>query len=717
MSIRSYTKSLLLLSSALSIALVVIVAINAQKSMQQMSHNNSELFKAYKISEAMKAFRSNYNVLENKRKGYIITGDAKFLEAYKEKETALKAQLKTLEDYFKSSNEEELFFQLKDLSYRNFAQGKSPAASANLSGFQANDQNIEQQVEMADEVRSTLDTIAARLDNNTLVLLENSVDYVAASRTWNIVEIALAIILSLTAVAIVFRDINTRTRLENELRVAKQRSDENAIIKEQFMANMSHEIRTPLNAIIGFSNLLSKTNLQEPQREHLQAIHNSSQNLLNIVNDVLDFSKLEAGQLSIEKISFDLHQILQQIKVMFQPKALEKNISFNVLTEQAVPQFVFGDPNRLQQVLINIVNNAVKFTEQGQVTLRCELKSIEHDVAALVFRVQDTGIGIAADKLNDVFERFKQASSDTTRKYGGTGLGLSIVKDLVERQNGSISVKSKVGQGSEFTVQISYPLSFETESTGTATSATAVSFEGKQLKVLLAEDNVLNQKLAGTYLQQVGLLVDIVSDGAEAINKISKQHYDLILMDIHMPVLDGYLATESIRKDLKNNTPIVAMTANTLEGEKEKCLQLGMNDYLSKPFKEQELIAILQKWLPEQGSMVDLQHFKSLTMGDKTFMREMIELYLQRNPDDLQQLGNAVQNNDYKLIKDLSHKMKTSVGFMGLTQLLGPLNDMETLAQQSKEDSIYGKHFAHIKSTCIAAQKVFEQQLVELNSL
>jgi signal transduction histidine kinase/DNA-binding NarL/FixJ family response regulator len=716
--LRQHTKSLLLVSSLLSVALVVIIAINAQVSMREMSRNNAELYNAYRISELMKTFRTTFNVLENKRKGYIITGDAKFKEASREKESELKTLLKSMEHYLAGSAEEDLYNHLKDLSYQRIAENKTPGAGSNLAGFQTNAVDDESQLNTVDEIRTVLDEINEHLDQHTRVLIDNSIAYVTETRNWSVAEVSITVALAIIALIIVFRDINTRTRLEAELRKAKQKSDENAQIKEQFMANMSHEIRTPLNAIIGFSHLLEKTPLQPQQKEQLQAIQSSSVNLLNIVNDILDFSKLEAGQLNIEKVSFHLPQVFADLQRMFSAKAVEKNIQFKLLKENGVPDYLFGDPNRLSQILINLINNAIKFTEQGTVTLTCELKHLEHDIATLVFRVRDTGIGIAADKLEGVFERFKQASSDTTRKYGGTGLGLSIVKDLVERQNGSITLKSKLGQGSEFSVQIAYPISADQKILVPESADALTKFKKNKCKVLLAEDNLLNQKLASTYLEAFGISVDLVSDGVEAIEKCRSNTYDLILMDIHMPHKDGYQATEDIRHELACQTPIVAMTANSLEGEKEKCLSKGMNDYLAKPFKETDLHEVLIKWLPQdaQEGRLDLKNFYSLTMGNKQFMREMIELFMDRNPIDLQMLKDAAAKSHYDALRETAHKMKTSVGFMGITELLEPLNTIELLSEKEEGISTINELVSIICSTCDAAQNELKNELYKINA-
>lgn len=546
--LKKYTKSIIIISSLISICLVLFIAFSANYYISRVSKNNTELYSAYRISELMKSFKANINELENKQRGYIVTGDSKFLEAYKLKESETKTYLKSMEKYFSGKPEEESFYKLKELTYKKILEAKDLNNSIHFIGIPNSNSPAEVNINTMTEITSTVDEINESLSNTTKKLLDNSVEYVNASKNWSFLEITLGVITAIAAVIILITDINTRNKLEDELRIAKKLADENAVMKEQFMANMSHEIRTPMNSILGFSDLLQKTNLDKTQAEYLNAVKSSGSNLLNIINDILDFSKIEAGKLNIEKISFNLPDLLNSLKVMFTPKANEKHINFNVTIDPKTPAYIFGDPTRLNQILINLINNAIKFTQHGEVNLKCEIKSIEHDIVQFVFKVQDTGIGIAPDKQHSVFERFNQGNTETTRKYGGNGLGLAIVKQLVEIQNGDIILKSKEGVGSEFTVRISYPISYENKKVISETSNPQLKIEShKPLSVLLAEDHKLNQKLAITYLSDFGLSVDLAENGMEAVEKFKTKNYDLVLMDIQMPLLDGYHAAKNKR--------------------------------------------------------------------------------------------------------------------------------------------------------------------------
>ena len=731
--LKKYTKSIIIISSLISICLVLFIAFSANYYISRMSKNNTELYSAYRISELMKSFKTNINVLESKQRGYIVTGDPKFLEAYKLKESETKTYLKSMEKYFSGKPEEEAFYKLKDLTYKKLMEAKDLSGSINIIGIPGGNNNTQDvNVNTLTEITNTVDDINDSLSKTTKILLDTSVEYVDASKSWSYLEISLAILTAIAAVIILITDINTRNKLEDDLRIAKKQADENAVMKEQFMANMSHEIRTPMNSILGFSDLLQKTNLDKTQSEYLMAVKASGSNLLNIINDILDFSKIEAGQLNIEKISFNMFDVLESLKIMFAPKAFEKQIAFNVHIDKTIPHFVFGDPTRLAQILINLINNAIKFTQQGEVTLSCEIKTIEHDIVQFVFKVKDTGIGIPADKLTSVFERFNQGNTETTRKFGGNGLGLAIVKQLVDIQNGDISLKSNEGIGSEFIVKISYPISYEDKhATIEQTNVPLKINSDKPLKILLVEDHKLNQKLASTYLINFGLHVDLAENGLEAIDKLNIKQYDLVLMDIQMPLLDGYSTSKKIREELKNFVPIIAMTANIMPHEKEKCLSYGMNDYLSKPFKEIDLYNIIianlgnkvesntVKATANTGSstpvttqykIINTVHLNALSRGNMSFIKEIVTIFLKQNPIEIKELEQEIKLKNYDAIRSIVHKMKTSVGFIGLEQLLEPLNQIETLAMENSNITNIQLLFNHIKTTC-------EEAIYELTAL
>jgi signal transduction histidine kinase len=365
-----------------------------------------------------------------------------------------------------------------------------------------------------------------------------------------------------------------QNRHEQELVSAKLLADESAKAKQRFLANMSHEIRTPMNAIIGITQLMQDTPLDENQKHYLRSLTFAGENLLRIINDVLDVAKIDSGKMSIEKIGFNLRKLIEDVIGTLSYRVKEKNIQFiSDISERIAPTLI-GDPIRLNQILINILNNAIKFTEAGYVKLTVSEKSKVGNVLLLSFRIEDTGIGIPVEQQSRIFEPFEQAHHSTSRVYGGTGLGLSIVKRLVELQQGKVQVESEEGKGSVFTVELPFVIGSSTESEKKSVEPENVlDLVGK--RVLLVEDDLLNQLVAEKYLEGMGLQVFKAENGELAIQKLERNSFDLILMDIQMPVMNGYEATRFIRKHgtaALRNIPILAMTANVVQGEESKCL-------------------------------------------------------------------------------------------------------------------------------------------------
>jgi PAS domain S-box-containing protein len=384
------------------------------------------------------------------------------------------------------------------------------------------------------------------------------------------------------------RDVTKQVEADDQMLKAKQIAEKASIARDNFLANMSHEIRTPMNAILGFTDLLLETEINDTQKDYISSIKLAGKNLLSIINDILDLSKIEAGKVTYEQNEFSIGQILRNIYDILYVKALEKSINLEVLLETEFPKVIIGDQYKLSQILINLIGNAIKFTHQGYVRLSVKVKSQTKDEIVIVFSIQDTGIGIEEDKLNLIFDRFTQANENLTRAYGGTGLGLNISKLLVQRMQGEISVTSVVGKGSEFSFYLPFKIS-KTERLKKEKPRSYIAKAEKKIKILMCEDNALNQKLAEVVIKQFDMEIDTAENGEVGVELLRKNQYDLILMDLQMPKMDGYQTTQYIRKELKLDTPIIAITAHSLPGEKDKCIACGMNDYISKPFVKQEL--------------------------------------------------------------------------------------------------------------------------------
>jgi len=394
-------------------------------------------------------------------------------------------------------------------------------------------------------------------------------------------------------------DISNQKKTEQELRDQREKAEQSRKAKEIFLANMSHEIRTPMNAIIGFSRLLKSVSLTDKQISYLDAIISSSENLLVIINDILDFSKIESGKLSIEKVPFQLETIIEKVIKQIELKSLEKNITIKVIYDPKLPKTIIGDPIRLGQILLNLINNSVKFTSEGRIKIICTASKLDSDNVDVSFKIADTGIGMKKEMLEKVFEDFIQGDDSITRKYGGTGLGLTISKQLIELMGGKISVESELGIGTIFTFTLSFKIGAEKK----IKKKQASIIEEKNLsgvKILLAEDNEFNQMLALSILQSWGADVSVAKNGKEALVKVKKIKFDIILMDIQMPEMDGIQATENIRRKFKLNLPIIALTANALKEDKDKYIQYGINDYISKPFNTNELYQKIRDLIPKK---------------------------------------------------------------------------------------------------------------------
>ena len=479
-------------------------------------------------------------------------------------------------------------------------------------------------------------------------------------------------------VYVVARNISESIRLNEELTKAKEMAERNAEAKDLFLANMSHEIRTPLNAIIGFSNLMEETRMDKEQREFTSIIQRASHHLLSIINDILDFSKIESGQISIEKIPFSLREVANDVCNLLKYKAEEKKIELKKWIDPALPEKLNGDPTRINQVMMNLMGNGLKFTESGEVSLSIGVLADYPEECTVEINIADTGIGIPEDKLQGIFERFTQANTDTTRKFGGTGLGLSISKSLVELQGGRISVASEVNHGTVFTVQLTFSKSTHQQLSAPSEGTT----DEKQVRILLVEDNLQNQKLAIKVMTNFGFHVELAENGQIAVDRLKKEKFDLVVMDLQMPVMDGYRATEIIRREMKMDIPIIAMTAHSLVGEKQKCLEIGMDEYIPKPFYPQELkdkINMLvyrqtgenhpeakeakQQAEKDEELIYDFAYLNELTNDNEEFIREMIDLFIEQSESEMALLKKAVQETDFEEIETVSHRLKSSFQF------------------------------------------------------
>lgn len=544
-------------------------------------------------------------------------------------------------------------------------------------------------------------------------------------------------------VVVVARDITEQKIIETELIEAKVFAElatgiaeeekrnaeyaaliaENAVkAKQQFLSNMSHEIRTPMNAIIGFTKVVLKTDLSEKQKEYLNAIKMSGDALIVLINDILDLAKVDAGKMTFEKIPFKLKSSISSMLHLFETKIQEKNLKLITEYDSNIPAIIIGDPVRLHQIILNLVSNAVKFTSKGKITVSVRLIDEDNENTTVEFAVTDTGIGVPKEEIAKIFDNFQQASSGTSRIYGGTGLGLAIVKQLVEPQGGTINVESEVGVGTTF----SFRLIFQKTDLDAELDTEMLELDSdiNNIKVLVVEDIPLNQLLMKTLLDDFGFERDIAENGKIAIEKLKEKEYDVILMDLQMPVMNGFETTEYIRKTLNSQIPIIALTADVTTVDLAKCTAVGMNDYIAKPVDERLLYSkivstvrktstiksaqLKRKDMPKQQKCIDLEYLTVRTKSNPKLMMEMIAAYLQQTPPLISSMRQSLQNKDWALLKSSVHKMIPSFSIMGLSP------EFEDMAKKVQDSAAAHENMDEITNLVLQLENICNQACKEL---
>ena len=544
-------------------------------------------------------------------------------------------------------------------------------------------------------------------------------------------------------VVVVARDVTEQKRIATELmeskvyaelissiaEEAKSKADdarkiaEDAVkAKQQFLSNMSHEIRTPMNAIIGFTKVVLKTQLTEKQTEYLTAIKVSGDALIVLINDILDLAKVDAGKMTFEATPFKMALSISAMLHLFETKIREKNLTLVKEYDPRIPEVLVGDPVRLHQIILNLVSNAVKFTSSGQITVAVRLEEENDDTVMIEFSVADTGIGIAEDKMANIFENFQQATSGTSRLYGGTGLGLAIVKQLVEAQGGNIEVKSKPAEGSVFSFRLEFKKTTSEAELTTGPAEPDMSI--KDIKILVVEDIALNQLLMRTVLNDFGFECEIAANGKLAVELLKVKTFDIILMDLQMPEMNGFEATEFIRNKMGLTLPIIALTADVTTVDLQKCKSVGMNDYIAKPIDERLLYSKIVGFLKKPGSSreklqederrsgkekcINLEYLHRRTKSDRRLMIEMISLYLAQTSPMIISMKESVETKNWRTLHSTVHKLIPSFSIMGISR------EYENMAKKIQEYAGSTQHTEQIPDLVLQVINVLEQANGEL---
>lgn len=522
----------------------------------------------------------------------------------------------------------------------------------------------------------------------------------------------------------IFAELATEIAEEakNKAESATSLAEDSVRAKQQFLSNMSHEIRTPMNAIIGFTKVVLKTELTAKQKEYLMAIKMSGDALIVLINDILDLAKVEAGKMAFEQIPFRLELSIASMLHVFETKIQEKNITLVREFDHQIPDTILGDPVRLHQIILNLLSNAIKFTNQGQITVSIRLKEETAEKVLIEFSISDTGIGIPENKIEKIFENFQQVSSSTARLYGGTGLGLAIVKQLVHQQGGSIVIKSKINEGSTFSFSLHFAKTNAEAVTDNETEQPDTDI--KHIKVLVVEDLPLNQLLMKTILDDFGFERDIAANGKIAIEKLHSKSYDIILMDLQMPEMNGFETTEYIRQTLHSKIPIIALTADVTTADLVKCTAVGMNDYLSKPVDERILYAKIISLVKKSGTTklhssfvnktiekmkyTNLEYLMLRTKGNPNLIMEMIGLYLEQTPMLISAMKQSLADKDWHSLNAAVHKIIPSFSIMGMN------SDYELIAKKVQESATNLQQLEEIHDLILQLENACVQACAEL---
>lgn len=485
-------------------------------------------------------------------------------------------------------------------------------------------------------------------------------------------------------------DITKQKKIDTELENALASAQAASIAKEAFLANMSHEIRTPLNGIIGMINQLNKENISPQQLKYVENAQTASDHLLSIINNILDLSKIEAGEFKLELKDTCVRTLINDSIKILENQISEKNLSHELTISPKINEYLVIDKSRFRQILINIIGNAIKFTEKGKITIDCSLIKSTLTTQTIQISIKDTGIGMDASFLDKIFTKFNQEDISSSRRYGGSGLGMIISKQIIGIMNGKIAIESEKNIGTEVTIELTFPISENTSIP--EKSNLKANFLTKDTKILVVEDNEMNRLVVNNFLSPYTENITEAENGNQAVDLLSKSNFDIVLMDLQMPFMDGIEATKIIRNELQLKIPIIGVSANAFQSEIEKCIENGMDDYITKPFKEEKLLEKINKLLEKNNTkltnefvqLYNLVVLKEMSRGDYKFVVKMLELFITSIPENIKELKIGLKEKDYEKIKKIIHKLKPMISNLKIESLFETIKKIE-ISEITKE--------------------------------
>ncbi len=708
--------------------LLIFIQYNSAKNINSLINGNEKVLTEFKVSSNLRELKNDITSVESEIGGTLYTKDSSQIEGLGAKILEVQSDMANLQKISDDDTSVKYIDILDLLVHEKLLLSKQILDSFHLAGKNVAENLITSK--RAKNLNDSIDKITNIIESSRQKLLAavtSSIDK-SGKRALNFGFFLIAFVL-LSAAALFWFIINTihkQNQLIQQLNVSEKKVRVAAQAKENFLANMSHEIRTPMNAMLGFTNLLQRKELDKESKEFVQTIQNSGEKLLTIINDILDSSKIEADMMRIEATDFSIRSLVHSIETMFKAKAAEKQLQLSTFVEDNLPDNLEGDATRLTQILVNLIGNSIKFTSNGSIVIKITNEGNINNTISTKISVSDTGIGIEKKYLKSIFDRFQQAEDSVTRKYGGTGLGLSIVQELVTIQNGKIDVESEPGKGTTFHLVIPYKIA--------ATQVGILSDEENKIRlpinfnkisILIVEDNKFNQDLIKHLFNNWQIKFELANNGKEAIEMLTIKTYDLIIMDIQMPELDGYSTTKEIRNTLHLNTPIIAMTAHALAGEREKCLSYGMNEYISKPIREERLQQLIVQFTQIQKPVtfkdkklnnlkaikyqyINLQYMLEVSNGNTAYEKNVTEQFIEAIPNEIALLENSLEEKDILMVKQTAHNLKTTISIMGLNEILQL--HLDALEYEKLDTVVQNEKIKFIKKVCnqaVVEAKIF----------